>query len=172
MLTNTGDSRDIGELGGEQCPDTRSRSIPGEEEKRIWDLPDTETGDMDTKSDNTQVPKDDELDLQLDLVEDEEVTERDPANMDLEETRRNGGVDVTTLSEGRSRNVTSVETTAGSETESDQLKHNVGLNEEATRIAQDSEDDAAMIEHPTNLGKNTEGSEEWCHDNATATVNV
>ena len=55
MFTNTCDSRDIGELSGEQCPDTRVGPIPGEEEKRILVLLDTETGDMDTEADNTQV---------------------------------------------------------------------------------------------------------------------
>jgi hypothetical protein len=94
---NIDDSRDIIELGGGQCSDTRGGLIPGEEEKRILDRPNMETSVMDTQTDNTQAPKDEDLNLQLDLVEDEEVTERDLVNMDSEVTRGNGVEDQTIL---------------------------------------------------------------------------
>ena len=42
---------------------------------------------------------------------------------------------------------------------------------EATRIAQDSEDEEAMIEHLTDIGKNTEGPKEWWYNNTTVSVN-
>jgi hypothetical protein len=97
MCENIDDSREIIELGGEQCSDTRGDLIPGEEEKRILGRPNMETSLMDTEVDNTQAPKDDDLNLQFGLVEDEEVTERDLVNMDSEVTRGNGAGDKTIL---------------------------------------------------------------------------
>ncbi len=157
---------DLGELGGKQCSDTtRADPTQGGEEKRKLGRPDTETNDRDPETDNTQILNNDELNIQIDLVEDEEVTERDPTNMDSKVTRGNGAEDTTILYEGRIHNDTSVET-IGEPTESDQLSHNVGVNECVTRIALDSGDDTVMIEHLA------EGSEERCHDRATVTVNV
>jgi hypothetical protein len=52
---------------------------------------------MDTETDNTQAPKDEELNLQIGLVKDEKVTEGDLLNMDSEVTRGNGVEDQTIL---------------------------------------------------------------------------
>jgi hypothetical protein len=51
---------------------------------------------MDTEAD-TQGPKDDELNPQIDLVGEEEITERDLVNTDSEMTRGNGVEDETIL---------------------------------------------------------------------------
>ncbi len=156
---------DLGELGGERYSYTRAGPTQGGEKKRKLGRPETETSDRDPETDNTQILNNDELNIQPDVVEDGEATERNPANMDSKVTRGKGAEDATTLYEGRSHNDTSAETT-GEPTESNQLRHNVGQNEWVTRIAQDSGDDTAMIEHLA------EGSEVRCHNRATATVNM
>jgi hypothetical protein len=115
------------------------------------------------ETDNTHVLNNNELNLQLDSVEDEEVTERDLANIKV--TRGNGADDMTTLYEGRSHNDTSAETT-GEPAESDQLRHNIGSHEYADRTDQDSGGDTVMIEH---LAEGPEGR--W-YDRATVTVNT
>ncbi len=72
---------DLGELGGEWCFDTGTGPTQGKEKKRTLGRPDTETNDMVPETDNTHVLNNNELNLQLDSVEDEEVTERDLANI-------------------------------------------------------------------------------------------
>jgi hypothetical protein len=96
MNANIEDSGDTSELGGEQCSDTRGGLAPGEEEKRLVDRPNIETNTMDTEAD-TQGPKDDELNPQIGLVGEEEITERDLVNTDSEMTRGNGAEDETIL---------------------------------------------------------------------------
>ncbi len=68
--------------------------MPGEEEKRLVKRPNLETKVMDTETD-TPGPKDDEMNPQIGLVGEEEVTERDLINMDSEGTRGNGAEDET-----------------------------------------------------------------------------
>jgi hypothetical protein len=154
---------DLGEPGGERCFDTGADPTQGKEEKRTLVRPDTETSDMVPETDNTHVLNNNELNLQLDSVEDEEVTERDLANIKV--TKENGADDVTTLSPGRNHNDTSVETTGGP-AESDQLRHDIGPDEYTDRTDRDSGDDAVMVDH---LAEGPEGR--W-YDRTTVTVNA
>jgi len=94
MSANREDSRDTSKPDGEQCYDTKGGLIPGEEEKRLVKRPNLETKVMDTETD-TPGPKDDEMNPQIGLVGEEEVTERDLINMDSEGTRGNGAEDET-----------------------------------------------------------------------------
>jgi hypothetical protein len=135
---------DLGELGGERWVNTGAGPTQGKEKKRTLGRPDTETSDMVPETDYTHILNNNELNLQLDSVEDEEVTGKDLANIKM--TRGNGVDDVTTPYEGRSHNDTSAET-MGEPAESDQLRYNIGPGEYADRTTQDSGDDAAMIDH-------------------------
>jgi hypothetical protein len=173
--TNTDDSRDIIERGEEKCSRTSGGLISVEEEKRILGRLNMETSVMDTETNNTNTPKDDELNLQLGLVEDEGVPERELVNMESEMTRRNGEEDETILPGhldelgGERCFQTGVDPTQGEENlgrpdtetsdmdpktdntqileDPDQLRHGAGINEYPDRVVLYSEDDTTMVDH-------------------------
>jgi hypothetical protein len=90
MNTNKDDSRGMSERDEKKCSDTRDGLTSAEEEQWKVGRPNRETIAMDTKADNTNVPRNEDSDLQLDMGKEDGAPESGLSNMDRESTRKIG----------------------------------------------------------------------------------
>ena len=90
MDTNADDHRDMSERGEKKCSDTSDGLIPVEEEPRQVGRPNRESIVMDMEVDDTNMPKNEDSDLQPGMGREDEAPESGLSNMDRESTRTIG----------------------------------------------------------------------------------
>ena len=100
MDTNADDSRGISERDEKKCADTSNSLMLTEEEQWKAGRPNRETIAMDMEADNTNVPRNEDSDLQLDTGTEYGTPENGLRNMDRENTRKLGAEMETALPRG------------------------------------------------------------------------
>ena len=90
MDANADDHRDMSERGEKKCSDTSEGLTSAEEEPRQVGRPNREPIAMDTEADNTNMPRNEDSDLQLDMGREDEAPESGLSNIDRESTKTIG----------------------------------------------------------------------------------